>query len=68
MARHLIEELPLRGMVMVSGGKLTYGMLEGVLMILNHRFLRGFATLLTEFRRKENSLALVRKLGALFMP
>ena len=68
MARHLIEELPLRGMVMVSGGKLTYSMLEGVLMILNHRFLRGFATLLTEFRRKENSLALVRKLGALFMP
>jgi beta-glucosidase len=68
MARHLIEELPLRGMVMMSGGKVTYGMLEGVLMVLNRRFLRGFATLFTEFRRKEDSLKLLRKLGALFMP
>ena len=68
MARHLIEELPLRGMVMISGGKVTYGMMEGVLMVLNRRFLRGFATLLAEFRRKEDSLKLFRKLSGLFMP
>ena len=68
MARHLIEELPLRGMVMMSGGKITYGMLEGVLMVLNHRFLRGFATLLIEFRRKEDGLKLLRRLSALIAP
>jgi hypothetical protein len=68
MARNLIEELPLRGMVMMSGGKVTYGMMEGVLMVLNRRFLRGFATLFAEFRRKEDGLKLFRKLSGLFMP
>jgi hypothetical protein len=52
-------------MIMMSGGKVTYGMLEGVLMVLNGRFTRGCARLLTEFRRNEDSLRLLRKLSGL---
>jgi beta-glucosidase len=65
MARHFAEEVPLRGMMMVSGGKVTSGMLEGLLMVLNGRFLHGFARLFTELRRKEDSFQLLLKLSGL---
>ena len=48
MMKRMAEELPLRGMIM-SSGKLTYGMLDGVLMMINGRALRGMRKLLTEF-------------------
>jgi beta-glucosidase len=48
MVRRMAEELPLRGMMMGSG-KLTYGMLDGVLMMINGRAWRGMRKLLTEF-------------------
>jgi beta-glucosidase len=48
MMKRIGEELPLRGMIM-SSEKLTYGMLDGVLMIINGKALRGMRKLLTEF-------------------
>jgi beta-glucosidase len=48
MMKRVAEELPLRGMMMGSE-KLTYGMLDGVLMMINGRALRGMRKLLTEF-------------------
>jgi beta-glucosidase len=55
MMKRIGEELPLRGMIM-SSGKLTYGMLDGVLMMINGRALRGMRKLLTEFWHTRNSI------------
>jgi hypothetical protein len=55
MMKRVGEELPLRGMIM-SSGKLTHGMLDGVLMMINGRALRGMRKLLTEFWHTRNSI------------
>ena len=49
MMRRIGEELPLRGMILANSGRLTYGMLDGMLMLINGRGLRGMRKLLTEF-------------------
>ena len=48
MVKRIGEELPLRGMMM-SSAKVTHGMLDGVLMMINGRAWRGMRKLLTEF-------------------
>ena len=48
MVKRIGEELPLRGM-MISSAKLTHGMLDSVLMMINGRALRGTRKLLTEY-------------------
>jgi hypothetical protein len=60
MMKRIGEELPLRGMIM-SSGKLTYGMLDGVLMMINGRALRGMRKLLTEFWHTQVSIRLLRQ-------
>ena len=55
MMKRIGEELPLRGMIM-SSGKLTHGMLDGVLMMINGRALRGMRKLLTEFWHTRDSI------------
>ena len=55
MVKRIGEELPLRGMMM-SSGKLTYGMLDGVLMMINGRAWRGMRKLLTEFWHTRDSI------------
>ena len=55
MMKRIGEELPLRGMIM-SPGKITYGMLDGVLMMINGRALRGMRKLLTEFWHTRDSI------------
>ena len=49
MMKRIGEEIPLRAIIMNTSGKLTFGMLDGLLMILNGRGLRGIYKLLTEF-------------------
>jgi hypothetical protein len=61
MMKRIGEELPLRGM-MISSGKLTHGMLDGVLMMINGRALRGMRKLLTEFWRIRRSIRLRSKI------
>jgi hypothetical protein len=56
LMKRMGEELPLCGMIMMNSGKLTYGMLDGVLMMINGRALRGMRKLLTEFWRTRNSI------------
>jgi hypothetical protein len=41
MARRMADELPLRNLPMISGGKVSYDMLEGLLMLLNGNLLLG---------------------------
>jgi beta-glucosidase len=60
MVKRMGEELPLRGMMM-SSGKVTYGMLDGVLMMINGRALRGMRKLLTEFWHTRDSIRLPSK-------
>jgi beta-glucosidase len=48
MMRRTGEELPLRGMIMMNSATITYGMLDGVLMMINGRALRGMRKLLAE--------------------
>jgi hypothetical protein len=55
------EELPLRGMMM-SSAKVTHGMLDGVLMMINGRAWRGMRKLLTEFWRLRDSIRLRSKI------
>jgi beta-glucosidase len=61
MVKRMGEELPLRGMVM-SSGKVTYGMLDGVLMMINGRALRGMRKLLTEFWHTRDSIRFLSKI------
>jgi beta-glucosidase len=56
MMRRMGEELPLRGMIMMNSARLTYGMLDGVLMMINGRALRGMHKLLTEFWHTRDSI------------
>jgi beta-glucosidase len=56
MMKRVAEELPLRCMIMMNSGKLTYGMLEAMLMMINGRALRGMRKLLTEFWRTRGSI------------
>jgi hypothetical protein len=49
MVKCIGKELPLRSMMMMNSRNLTYGMLDGVLMMINGRALRGMRKLLTEF-------------------
>jgi hypothetical protein len=61
MMKRVGEELPLRGMIM-SSGKLTYGMLDGVLLMINGRALRGMRKLLMEFWHSRDSIRLLPKI------
>ena len=61
MVKRMGEELPLRG-IMMSSGKLTHGMLDGVLMMINGRALRGMRKLLTEFWHIRDSIKLLSKI------
>ena len=62
MVRLIGEELPLRRMIMMNSGKLTYGMLDGMLMMINGRAWRGMRKLLTEFWHTRDSIRLLSKL------
>jgi hypothetical protein len=62
MMKRMAKELPLRGMIMMNSEKLTYGMLDGVLMMINGRALRGMRKLLTEFWHIRNSIRLLSKI------
>jgi hypothetical protein len=46
----------------MNSGKLTYGMLDGVLMMINGRALRGMRKLLTEFWRTRDSIRLLSEI------
>ena len=61
MMKRIGEELPLRGMMM-SSGKITHGMLDGVLMMINGRAWRGMRKLLTEFWHTRHSIRLPSKI------
>jgi beta-glucosidase len=63
MMRRTGEELPLRGMIMMNSARITYGMLDGVLMMINGRALRGMHKLLTEFWRTRDSIRNSRRKG-----
>jgi len=56
MMKRMGEELPLRGMIMMNSGKLTHGMLDGVLMMINGRVVRGMRNLLREFWHTRDSI------------
>src|ERR671918_908913 len=61
MMKRMGEELPLRGMIMMNSAKLTHGMLDGVLMMINGRVVRGMRKLLTEFWHIRDSIRLLSK-------
>jgi beta-glucosidase len=61
MMKRVGQELPLRGMIMMNSEKLTYGMLDGVLMMINGRAWRGVRKLLTEFWHIRDSIRLPSK-------
>jgi hypothetical protein len=56
MVKRIAEELPLRGMIMMNSGRITYGMLDGVLLMINGRALPGLRKLLTEFWHTRDSI------------
>jgi hypothetical protein len=62
MMKRMGQELPLRGMIMINSEKLTYGMLDGVLMMINGRALRGMRKLLTEFWHTRDSIRFLSKI------
>jgi hypothetical protein len=47
---------------LTNSGKLTYGMLDGVLMMINGRALRGMRKLLTEFWHTRDSISLLSEI------
>jgi beta-glucosidase len=61
MMKRMGEELPLRGMMIMNSEKLTYGMLDGVLMLINGRALRGTRKLLAEFWQIRDSIRLLTR-------
>ncbi len=61
MVKRMGEELPLRGMMM-SSGRITYGMLDGVLMMINGKAWRGMRKLLTEFWQTRDIIRLLSKI------
>ena len=56
MMKRISEELPLRSLIMMNSGRITYGMLDGVLMMINGRALGGMRKLLTEFWHTRDSI------------
>jgi beta-glucosidase len=61
MMKRMGKELPLRGMIMINSEKLTYGMLDGVLLMINGRALRGMRKLLTELWHIRDRIRLLSK-------
>ena len=61
MVKRMGEELPLRGMMM-SSGRITYGMLDGVLMMINGKAWRGMRKLLAEFWQTRDIIRLLSKI------
>ncbi|MFN2113310.1 MAG: glycoside hydrolase family 3 C-terminal domain-containing protein, partial [Anaerolineales bacterium] len=53
MMRSVVKNMPLRGIGMMSGGLVTRGVLEGVLTMVNGRFLKGLIAALRASRRKD---------------
>jgi beta-glucosidase len=59
MARHyetILEETPLRQLVMYTGGGITLDMLDGLLALVNGKLLRGMRTLLQAMRNRDSSM------------
>jgi beta-glucosidase len=65
MARHMADELPLRNLPMISGGKVSYDMLEGLLMLLNGNLLLGCSKLIAQCRRNWRTVRHLLKAGTL---
>jgi hypothetical protein len=55
------EELPLRGIMIMNSERLTYGMLDGVLMMINGRALPGMRKLLAEFWQIRDSIRILTR-------
>lgn len=56
MIKRMLPQLPLRSIVNVSGGLLSPGVLEGLLLVLNGRRLKGWGRILgTLFKKKKES-------------
>jgi hypothetical protein len=53
MMRSVVKNMPLRGIGMMSGGLVPRGVLEGVLTMVNGRFLKGLIAALRASRRKD---------------
>lgn len=53
MMTKMAPQLPLRSIAFSSGGLLTLGMIDGLLMILNGRRLRGLGKILTSLPWKK---------------
>ena len=45
MAERMLDEMPLRTLALFSGGRLSFEVLDGLLLIMNGRFFRGLRTL-----------------------
>jgi beta-glucosidase len=52
MMEKMIEEAPLRMMLMAGGEKITMPVLEAILMMANGRWIRGLAALMKQRRKK----------------
>jgi beta-glucosidase len=53
MLQHMMPEYPLRSIAISSGGMMTYGMMEGIVMIANRKFLLGLRKILGSLPKRE---------------
>jgi beta-glucosidase len=53
MAEKLVGDLPLRNLIMMSNGQFTYGMVDGLLLLMNGRLILGAARLVAALIKKQ---------------
>ncbi|MBL8968872.1 MAG: hypothetical protein JNG85_17850, partial [Spirochaetaceae bacterium] len=51
MIERSLKEMPLRGLVLLGGGQLSFGLVAALLVMLNGRFFKGLGALLHALRR-----------------
>jgi beta-glucosidase len=53
MAEKLVGDLPLRNLIMMSNGQFTYGMVDGLLLLMNGKLILGAARLVIALIKKQ---------------
>ncbi|EFH83601.1 glycoside hydrolase family 3 domain protein [Ktedonobacter racemifer DSM 44963] len=56
MLQRMMAEYPLRSIAISSGGMLTYGMMEGIVMMANRKFFRGVQKMLGSLPKRDRHL------------
>ncbi|HRV76416.1 MAG TPA: hypothetical protein P5247_03485, partial [Candidatus Saccharimonadales bacterium] len=56
-----VVHLPMRGMAHMSGGAISWGQLDGLIMMFNGHFFKGFGKFLKEGRIKSKKRKMLKK-------